>query len=120
MIRPIPWVTDVEESMILQRRQQQKQVYYVRLGISCQPISSEPPCVDDIPCHLQQGVSIFTGISAHLYTGLGAYLRNATDQSGLIPAEGMAFVIKKPSNHSYKYLIATIRPTTVGRWSGHL
>jgi hypothetical protein len=38
--------------------------------------------------------------------------RNATDQSGLIPAEGMAFVIKKPSNHSYKYLIATIRPTT--------
>jgi hypothetical protein len=40
------------------------------------------------------------------------FVRNATDQSGLIPAEGMAFVIKKPSNHSYKYLIATIRPTT--------
>ena len=26
MIRPIPWVTDVEESMILQRRQQRQQV----------------------------------------------------------------------------------------------
>jgi hypothetical protein len=48
-------------------------------------------------------------------------VRNATDQSGLITGtqrvfsvKNVRFDIEKPPNHSDKYLIAMIRPTTVG------